>query len=227
MINGWKISNFQYQKLWNPLDATGWGSYGGTCWRKLAMSRANIREITTEVTMSPWASVLLLELGRLVRQRADDPRLGVTGGRWKYLPAGEFPLYPSLGRSWKVGVGGLTVSVRLPAPDGALLTDRLQANFIDGRIARNVWAMDKTHIRRSLLLSYVDSKWYARMKFQSKEGMVAKTDVHGHVTWKRSRKPRRWAVAPPDWPRKTNGDPMSSLGAARVAARKQRETGGS
>ena len=186
------------------------GSFGIRYRTYMPAKKRTHYELTTAVVMSAHAESLILAVAREVRaiqQAGGVPRN--SNEDWRYLPKGDFPIYPLIRSHWRTYIGGLLVFTKLA--DGG--PARVVLLIPDARAAKAAWEYETGGVRRNCFLHYIDGQWFAHMKYDLREKKEQVRDASGGLYW-RKRKPirgtKRWAVAPPDWPRDKYGRPLSN-----------------
>lgn len=167
------------------------------------------RLVTCRVQMAPTVQHLVLERANLwvVSQRPRDPEYFThEQSNWTTAVKHKVPVLPFEGGQWKAMLGGISFAIRVRG-----VTERAVAIFDDPQAYRNLMVLERTYIRRAMYLVYSEGEWWARMRYESKEGYIEQRDKFGGITYKpRGRRKRRWQVAPPDWPRDQYGHPLSN-----------------
>lgn len=164
----------------------------------------------------------------LVLQRAREFRAGIfdnlqrdqTSFYRQWLPKGDYPVLTHRGADWAGFYGGFTFSIKLSTGQ----TDRVVGLWADPEVARAIYRYSsdtKNYRRGTIYVMFLDGQWVGRVKFRSTEGMSVKANnARGRGVPRSPRgfqlaTGRRWAIAPPGWPRDSHGRPLSDRAAAQ------------
>lgn len=165
--------------------------------------------------MAPTVQHLILERAQLWvgSQKPRDPEYFTSSqANWTTTVKHAVPSLPFEGGEWRAMLGGMSFALHVRG-----VTLRAVAIFDDPEAYRNVLVLEQTHIRRAMYLLFSDGEWWARMRYESKEKYIEGRGKHGEVTYTPvGRRKRRWAVAPPEWPRDQHGTPLSNKQVARL-----------
>jgi hypothetical protein len=193
----------------------------------MAQPKRQERSLTLVVSVPALANYYLEALGKEFRaaltrdQLASTPEaLSGLASIYRTPPGGRGPLVPLRSNAWRVYLGGALVNmvpnarlgVSTPAPPTG--QTRAVLVFDDQVSARSAAELDGTLQRRHAWLMQSEGTWFLRMRWRGPDFTHSPTE--GYRPRVNPKRKRRWAVTPPDWPRRGDGRAMSNQAAAKV-----------
>jgi hypothetical protein len=201
----------------------------------LAQGRARnprFRIITTAVKLPSLSEFYLDFMARTFRAAlSSNPEVAK---RYKKPHGGGSPCFPFAGPQWRVFAGGALVSTSTFESIHNIAIDNLPMGikprvvvpFQDGTVARQVLVLDTSpdwKRRTAWLYQAQDGTWVFRMRWElAKLKIETHAQVHGTNLWKpreQRYRPKRWMIAPPDWPRNKWGRCLGTRQATALIGR--------